>query len=695
MFKQPLNPVDKSVKSRPRSWLFYLLLCLLGLVVMFYPTLLSGFSRVQSDPGDPRLVHYFLEHSFQLVFNKNYIATPWSPAFFYPFPNALAFSENMWGTAPLYWLLKAFASPDIAFQLWLVMVAALNFFCFAFALHRQQVRRELVGLGAFLYAFGMPRLAQLGHPQLLPQFFTPLALLFLWEFTRQPTRWRLALSLLFIYLQVLSGIYLGWFLLLSLLIAIPLFWFLDRLNREGEAVRVLAFCRTHWVSVLLMVAGWGFSLALTLMPYLQIKTLVGERSYAEVSQFLPRSTSWFLPTPHSLWGSVWYDSAVARLPAYWEHSLFIGFTAIGLLGLSLYIAMSQKIPPQRLLLVKLCLGVSAVLFSISLRLPNGFSLWQPVYSLVPGATAIRVVSRIWTVLDCYLLTAICLSTDTFFNSIPNRRAVPLLSTLLCLCIVEQTTFKLPAYEKLPYLKQEAEVSRLMRGCEVAYLKILPNHVEDQVTAMWAGLKTKVPVVNGYSGSMPPNYHPFNKPMIVPQVTNWLVQSQDKGIEKSQRLCFVSRLSETNGDLPLPFSDKPQFQVTQFQLPIPSSPGVEIQYLPSTLPKTLLAGDSFQLPVILKNTSNFTWSQWGNYPTLFSYRWFNSAGQLPTEPIRTSLPADTNPGEAIAITATIQAPYSPGEYRLILTMVQERAFWFSDRIPNSLSIPVKVTLSDSL
>jgi hypothetical protein len=703
MAKKPLNFVSHLGKIRHYSSFFYPFLCLLGLIMVFYPTLLSGFSKIQTDPGDTRLVHYFLEHSFQFVFNKKYIGTPWSPAFFYPFPNVLAFSENLWGSAPVYWLIRAFASPDIAFQLWMIMIAVLNFFSFAFVLRRLQVRHELVGLGAFLFAFGMPRLVQLGHQQLLPQFFTPLALLFLWEFIRHPTRQRLALSLLFIYLQVLSGIYLGWFLLISLLFAVGVLWFLDRFGPREEVgevwVRVLDFCRAYWTSVLLMLAVWALGLALTLSPYMQIKSVIGERTYAETDQLLPRLTSWFLPSSHSLWGTVWYNSAVAKLPIFpGEHSLFLGFTVLGLLGLGLYAGINRKIPPQRFFLIKLCLGISAILFVVSLRIPNGFSLWQFVYDLAPGATAIRAVSRIWTVVYCYLLIAICLSVDTFFSSIPNRRAVPILSILLCLSLIEQVTFRMPAYEKVPYLKQEAEISELIKGCKVAYLQVLPEeYIADHITAMWSGLKANVPVVNGYSGKAPPNYYALNQSMSLPQVTNWLLQSQKKGkgVRKPKTLCLVSHLSETNGNFSLAGTKEPQFQVTKFQLPIPVSPGVEMEYLSSTLPKSLRSGDSFKLPVILKNTSNFIWSTWGRYPTHFSYLWFNSSERLSTEQIRTLLPSDVNPGESIGITATIQAPSLPGEYRLVLTMVQEKIFWFSDKMSNPLSIPLKVTASDSL
>lgn len=664
--------------------------------MMFHPTLLSGFLRMQADPSDTRLVQYFLEHSFQVFFNRSYIATLWSPTFFYPFPNVLAFSENLWGAAPLYWLLRAVASTDIAFQLWMIVVSALNFFSFAFVLQRQQIRHELAGLGAFLFAFGMPRLAQMGHPQLLPQFFTPLALLVLWEFSRQPTRRRLALSLLLIYLQVLAGIYLGWFLLLSLLVAIPWLWGLDREFR----VVFLSFCRTHFVSSFVIVLGWATAMFITLRPYLQLKAevWVGDRPYAEIEGLIPRWTSWFSPTHSSLWGSLWYDSVVLKLPLYWEHSLFLGLTVLGLLGLCVYAGwLNHKTLPARFLLVKLCLGVSAVLFLLSLRWPNGFSLWKFVYTLVPGAIAIRAVTRIWTVLDLYLLTAICLGVDTFFKSIFKSvvrwRAVPILWVILCLCIGEQLTVNPLSYEKAPYSYQRAALTQLMRGCDVAYLQMRYS-VLDQLTAMWAGLQASVPVVNGYSGLAPPNYYRWDQPMNSPQVVNWLMQSQKKGFEKPQLLCMISRPAELNQEWPSSTHwVTPRYRVDKIQLPIALHPAAEIQYLPGTLPK-LQTGDSFQLPVILKNTSNFVWSTWGRHPTNFSYQWFNSSGKLSREPLRTSLPKDLNPGGSTAIVANIQAPYVPGEYRLVLTMVQEEMFWFYGYTPDPISIPLKVEMSES-
>src|SRR5262249_7559842 len=77
-----------------------------GLWVAFRPTLASGFTCLQTDPGDTLLNLYILEHSWQWLTRTDYCGTLWSPPFFHPQPGVLAYSENLLGTAPVYWALR-------------------------------------------------------------------------------------------------------------------------------------------------------------------------------------------------------------------------------------------------------------------------------------------------------------------------------------------------------------------------------------------------------------------------------------------------------------------------------------------------------------------------------------------------------------------------------------------------------------
>ena len=80
-----INKLTKEDKFLTRFLilLLYASICIVGVIISFYPTLLSGFAYMQTDPGDSVLVNYFLEHSFQLLTNRDYIGGLWSPGIFF------------------------------------------------------------------------------------------------------------------------------------------------------------------------------------------------------------------------------------------------------------------------------------------------------------------------------------------------------------------------------------------------------------------------------------------------------------------------------------------------------------------------------------------------------------------------------------------------------------------------------------
>src|SRR5438309_1050388 len=111
-----------------RLWLLlYLALLGYGLGFAFSPTLFSGFRRLQTDPGDTLLNHYFLEHSWRCVSQRDYKGTLWSPPFFYPAKGVLGYSDNLFGAAPVYWLLRVPCDEVAAYQLWIMIGFAANF----------------------------------------------------------------------------------------------------------------------------------------------------------------------------------------------------------------------------------------------------------------------------------------------------------------------------------------------------------------------------------------------------------------------------------------------------------------------------------------------------------------------------------------------------------------------------------------
>ena len=232
--------------------------------MVFYPTLFSGFQRMQADPGDTLLNHYILEHLFRWVSDRDYIGGLWSPPMMYPYQGALAFSDNLFAAGPFYWVFRVFAQPDTAFQLWMLAMFAFDFASFCWLGRKLGAGAIVSATAAFVFAFGMPRAAQLGHQQLLPQFYTPLALGWYWDLSRKPSLKALGLALLFTYLQVMAGIYLGWFLLFSLAFFVPILFLLGDVPRHTFRSLIGGSGRA-WA----VVACWGGAMVVSLMPYLR------------------------------------------------------------------------------------------------------------------------------------------------------------------------------------------------------------------------------------------------------------------------------------------------------------------------------------------------------------------------------------------------------------------------------------------
>ncbi|MFB2773086.1 hypothetical protein ACE1AT_28010 [Pelatocladus sp. BLCC-F211] len=526
---------------------------------------------MQHDPGDSRLNHYFLEHSFQVLTNRDYVGELFSPAFFYPYKNVLAFSDNLFGSAPIYFILRAFFSPDLSYQLWMILACVLCFVSFAILMRHYQVKHVPTVIGAFLFAFGIPRIAQIAHQQLLPQFFTPLAFLFAWDFLKNPRNKSFAWSLLLVYLQVLAGIYLGWFLIFTLIIFSAIVYILDSDKRQ----RLIKYIKYNNKPVILIVATWLLFMLALLAPYLQIQKIVGGRDYTEIDTMLPRLSSWFLPASNSLWWTVFSENS-KNISAPGEHQLFSGFLIIFLTVLSIYTLKYRKniiLDSERSLLIKSCLFVALTIFSVTLRLPNGWSLWAIIYKVLPGASVIRAVTRICLIFYFFLLVAVTLCLDSWQSKVLNRRLCAITISLLSFgCVLEQIIISPPSFAIAPLKEEVAQIRKLMKkDCDVAYvtLKTEKLFIESQVSAMWAGLKANVPVINGYSGNVPPDYGDMSYSMDTAKVIKWL------GEDTKGRLCIISQqLLKDKDKLIYMYSNKentsPSGNWTSYQINLPIS-----------------------------------------------------------------------------------------------------------------------------
>ncbi len=499
----------KSDRVLPDGLLFGVFL-LAGMLALFHPTILSGFSLMQADPGDTRFNNYILEHGFQWISGNPFHASFWNPPMFYPATNTAAYSDILLGAAPPYWVFRLVGlPPDTAFQLWMLSMGILNF-SVAFWVMRRELGLTAIASagGAYLFAFAALRGNQMSHQQLLPQFLSMLAvfcLLRIFRYQRSAegaSPWRarglIALLAASVVLQLYAGFYLGYFLCLGLST-----WFgIALLFREGRSV-IGGVVRRHAVTIVL-------SLVISLVPltwmgyhYLEGQRHVGPRPWSEVRSMVPRTESWLDIGPGSwLYGWTRQYVSFSWVPVEGEHRLGLGLATLVITVIGLF-RMSRGTWGLITLLTALVIGLVAFSYLRTI-VP-----WWVVFKIVPGASAVRAVTRI----ALLLLIAFSFGLAFFLDSIRNQKIA--LALLLLVCLEQGITTQ--SYGK--YVVR-SEVNRLASHipAQAGSFYYAPCFIRNgkarqwdqrsyksQIDAIWAGLITRVPTVNGYSGNMPPEW----------------------------------------------------------------------------------------------------------------------------------------------------------------------------------------------
>ncbi len=487
---------------------------LFGLGFSCWPTWSSGFAWMQTDAGDTVLNHYFLEHAYRCVCDPDYLGSAWSPRFFYPTPGVLAYSDNLWGTAPLYIVLRQLWCDTVAFQCWMLLCHLLNYVVMYGVLRWFGLRQGFAAVGGFWFAFGLPHVHQFYHQQLFPRFFMPLAVWHLWRMLQQPSSQRLALLLLCAVWQILAGIYLGWFLGIGL--AILAAW---NLLLSGEVrQRCWHYGQRAWGMILLQGVVSALILAPVLYPYIEVNHGF-ERSLPEVLYGAPQWRSWLTPAEASLWHPLLMPLWGEEQPII-EHHIFGGFALYALVPVALWAIARQRLGDrQQTRLVATCMLSAATLAAVSLNVGD-VSAWSWVYDWVPGAKAIRAVLRIYIIIDLFLIIGGLMAVQAIWDrQVWSARTARWVGVVLLAWVAVENfrwhipgnVYSLAAFPKVEFYGRAKRWAEAIRGADAAYFphdpQAIPLSYEHHLSAMWAGLYANVPVVNGYSGRYPPNYNP--------------------------------------------------------------------------------------------------------------------------------------------------------------------------------------------
>jgi hypothetical protein len=502
--------------------LAYLAVAGLGLYDSFRPTVESRFALTPGDRCDSLLNHYVLEHTWQSVANPDYRGSLFSPPCFFPERHTLWYSEHLLGAAPPYWVLRLGLPADLAYQWWQLLFALANFASAALVLRWLKQPHAVAILGGYLWAFALVHIDQLRHQQLLPRLWMPLAAYHAWMIAVAPSTRHLNRMLACVFLQAVTCVNTGWFLATGLATFLP-FAVYFRTGAWGEVRAWLVAERWRVVGV---VAFWGLVLVASFVPYVVVNWGI-KREYKDCLGLIPTPSSWFTGLPGSRW-----DQTLAphRQWVFDDCRLFCGFAIYALmLAAAIHlIVMKRSERPVEFALVAAGLVTVAVWLFLTIATRNGGpSPWYYV-RIVPGATAIRCVSRVYVTIYLFggLAALVWLGTVTARLRPGVRHAV--LVAVAAAVIFEQTGATPPSVPKDDFFPAVDRVAERLRGAEAAYVVtrytgidgIVWDYGEGEVFGIWVGLRANVPVVNGYSGRFPDG-HPRGKPADDAMLRAWL------------------------------------------------------------------------------------------------------------------------------------------------------------------------------
>ena len=481
---------------------------------------------MQYDEGDTRFLLYALEHSFLWVSRAPHHLAFWDPPFYFPAPNAAAYSETMLSLAPFYWAWRLLGwGPDTAFQLWMLTLGALNFVaCHLFL--RRVLGSSSVGAacGAFLFSFAALRINQLGHEQLLAHFYSLAAVFCAWKVVAPPPERPKKRETGYVFaffgfwvLQVYAGFYWGWFLALALGIATLLGlasktsrgWLLSAVRRNAGAT----------------AGGLGLSAAL-LTPfyshYSRASAQVGFRKFDEVLAMLPRPASFLDMGPFSwLYGRTSQWIVFRELPLEWEHRLGLGVFSALVVGAGLLLGWRRP-------LIRVSALTVALILLLAVYFPQGVTAWHLIYTWVPGGMALRTVSRV----GIFLLfpAALAIATLVDHPGRGGRRWAVYGGVFLALSEQGLTT---PSYDKAAVRARVHALAQSVASSCAAFIYLPPAGYlgadQSNLDAMLASLERGIPTLNGYSGNHPPGWeleepHLYS-PMVLKERATWVQRWQ--------------------------------------------------------------------------------------------------------------------------------------------------------------------------
>lgn len=665
---------SSSKKSIELLWQYVLLLLIFSAGFVGY--VLKSTDWLRAIPGDlldARFNSVILEHLFQWV--TGIAPKLWSPSYFYPYENVLAFSDNHFGSGWIYILFRlGHLTREQAFLGWFIVGNVFNFWSSYYIFRRFNFSIIASSIGAFIYAFGLPALSKEAHAQLLYRFAVPLSFFAMCQFLQRNRLADIVWTIFWLVIQFFCSIYLGVFLIYLLGALSISFFFLNRKSHRKQFKNILAkhFNIAHWISAIFLIVLLSLLSAL-LYQYQTVSSQYGfTRSVAEIQSMLPRVSSYLISDHSTLSG--WIGGYIPPFHMRQEHQMFfgIGVWILGLLGCwYVYQNASNE------MLGQLALWSLTILFILTISI-NGYSIYRLLLYL-PGISSVRAVSRVVLVM---LFPIAILAAIAIDKTLKQLKTSPIrcffLFVLISLALIESIFYHPYSTQVSKWIDRQAQLKQLLTAViskdNIFFATGKPGDYQDgviELDAMILAQDMRLPTLNGYSGNFPPGHlDPYPCISFQNRLDSYFNLFKDSNLK-------IDSLAKRVTLLPLYVCPVTSAIITDKTIDKEVASLIKLSAIGEIKPPNLY------VTVNIENKANDTFSSLSTKgPIRLSWRFLplNESDQhhkaIEWTP-RKDLYFALKQGQVVEEIIEIPLPTKPGFYRFEMTMVQDGIAWFHD------------------
>jgi len=458
----------------------------------------NGFDSITGDLGDSRFNMIIFEHTW--LWLKGAHASLFDIPMFFPYANTYAYSDYLMGYAPIYWLLRSLSlDPHFSIQFWLVICGVLNFVSYFFLTKRFfQLSVFWSSFAAYLFSFGVPRVAHLYHVQTFPQFYIVISVfgLLLWK-EKPESKLAPWLFLTGGMLQFISAFYYLWFWVLILFFYSM--WIMKSAERRSRFIGFFKkINRPHLFASLTFNVIFAIPF---LIHYALNSKEIGRHGWVPISETVPRFYSWlFISKDHWQWAITPFKGFISELARPVEQNVSLGLITWAGCLLSIHWIWKKRTDLKFLVIPFFAIFI----FTLT---SGRFSTWVLISYLFPAGGAIRAVGRIQIFL--LMLWALIFTLYLVELARSNQRTKRLLAFILAMGALSETIYtNSMTYSRKQSTERIQFVSnQISPECDLAITPsaLGPYRPQANIDAVLAAFQKGIPTMNGYSGHDPKSY----------------------------------------------------------------------------------------------------------------------------------------------------------------------------------------------